>query len=82
MDRLAVDMHRVGLVDRPVVNRTGINGLFDVEIEFTRAERPESGTAAISIFTAVREQLGLKLEPAMAPLDTLVIDRLDHPTPD
>ncbi|HTM02101.1 MAG TPA: TIGR03435 family protein [Vicinamibacterales bacterium] len=82
MDRLAADLHRVGLVDRPVVNRTGIDGIFDVEIEFTRAEPRESATAAISVFTAVREQLGMKLEPAAAPIETLVIDSIERPTPD
>ena len=36
---------------------------------------------APSVFTAIQEQLGLKLEPSKAQRDALVIDRLEHPTP-
>jgi uncharacterized protein (TIGR03435 family) len=75
----------LNIVERPVVNRTGLNGHFSIDVDYTRALaaptpdplRP-TGT---SIFTAVREQLGLKLEPTKTPTDVVVIDAIDRPTP-
>jgi uncharacterized protein (TIGR03435 family) len=73
------------IVRRPVLDRTGLNGRFDVDLtywsEFERingAPAPENG--APSIFTAVREQLGLTLESTRGPVDVLVIDRVERPT--
>lgn len=65
---------------RPVVDRTGLTGRFD----FTLNWAPEGATDsdAPSIFTAVQEQLGLKLEPARGPVDVLVVDAAERPTPD
>ena len=68
-------------LDRPVIDRTGIKGLFDIHLEFalddtTRGTLPHADdpgavlpdpTGGISIFTAVQEQLGLKLERAKGP---------------
>lgn len=70
-----------------VVDHTGMTGDYDVTLEWT-PETPKANAAAraadpgVSIFTAVQEQLGLKLEPARAPVDVLVIDRVERPTPD
>jgi uncharacterized protein (TIGR03435 family) len=73
---------------RPVENRTGLEGTFEFELEWT----PEMAVSADappgppvdpngpSFFTAVREQLGLKLEPRKRPIDVLVVDRAEHPT--
>lgn len=72
-------------VDQAVVNRTGLEGTFDFELQFTR---DTGGTStqpppdAPSIFTAVQEQLGLRLEPARGRVQFLVIDTVSHPTPD
>jgi uncharacterized protein (TIGR03435 family) len=72
-------------VDQTVVNRTGLEGTFDFELQFTRET---SGTSnqlppdAPSIFTAVQEQLGLRLETARGPVQFLVIDSVQQPTPD
>jgi uncharacterized protein (TIGR03435 family) len=67
------------LVDRRIVDETGLTGRFDVKLEWSRGpndvERP-------SIFTAIQEQLGLKLEPARGPSRVLVIDHISRPTPD
>jgi len=67
------------LLDRPLVNKTGITGLYDFHMEFA----PEDSTepAGPSIFTALQQQLGLKLEPAKAPADFLVIDQVQRPSP-
>ena len=66
---------------RPVLDRTGVSGRFDVELKWT----PSLGTDApagdsVSILTAVQEQLGLRLENGTAPLDVVVIDRIERPS--
>ena len=72
-----------GAVDRVVVDRTGRDGAFDVDLRFTQDGKP-GGVAgdAPSIFAALQEQLGLKLEPSRGPVDVLVIDSVERPTPD
>jgi uncharacterized protein (TIGR03435 family) len=79
-------------VGRPVVDRTGRDGAFDIELEFSPESRPgflppEPGAAppsgdGPSLFTAIQEQLGLKLTAGRAAVDVLVIDRAERPTPD
>ena len=66
---------------RPVLDKTGLSGQFDVDLKWTPslgADAPAGDT--VSIFTAVQEQLGLKLENGTAPLDVLVIDRIERPS--
>ena len=82
-----------GTVGRPVIDRTGVPGHFDVTLEYA----PEAGITgplppgvppqdpaprsdAPSLFTALQEQLGLKLESTRAPVDVLVIDHVSPPT--
>ena len=65
---------------RPVVDRTGLIGRFDFTL--TWAPEGSTDTNAPSIFTAVQEQLGLKLEPTRGPVDVLVVDSAERPTPD
>jgi uncharacterized protein (TIGR03435 family) len=60
--------------NRPVTDATGISGNVDVEFNWT----PEQASA--SVFTAIQEQLGLKLVSSRAPVQVLIIDRADHPT--
>ena len=73
-----------GRVDRPVIDRTGLTGPFDLDLEFA----PDSGgpeplpSDKPSIFSALQEQLGLRLEPARGQISVLVIDRAEPPTPD
>jgi uncharacterized protein (TIGR03435 family) len=73
---------------RPVVDRTGLTGAFDFELEFTseRRQLPPSATPdanpAPSVFTAVQEQLGLKLESRKEMLDVLIVEDAHLPTPD
>jgi uncharacterized protein (TIGR03435 family) len=72
---------------RLVVDKTGLSGSYRIRMNFDMratmqppaADRPASDVP--TMFTAVQEQLGLKLEPSKAIRDTLVIDRLEHPTP-
>jgi len=73
-----------------VVDRTGLTGPFDVELHWSSSSGPlraspdsgQAGDNGPSIFTAVEEQLGLKLEPTKAPVDYLVIDHVERPEPD
>jgi uncharacterized protein (TIGR03435 family) len=76
-------------LDRLVVDRTGLAGNYDLELEWSPdASRPSAdaaGAAATepsgpSIFTAVQEQLGLRLEATKAPVDAIVIDALERPS--
>jgi uncharacterized protein (TIGR03435 family) len=77
-----------GSVGRIVLDRTGLSGLFDLDLEWTLEQAPSLGTGAplptdgVSIFTAVQEQLGLKLESTEGRLDVLVLDRVEKPTED
>jgi len=86
----------IGVWDRPIIDKTGLNGSFDIDLEWTpdpaQARSTEAAAAAaavaatpgerVSIFTALQEQLGLRLQPARASLEVLVIDRVERPTPD
>jgi uncharacterized protein (TIGR03435 family) len=71
----------LGRLDRPVINRTGLAGLFDFRLEFAPDETVSDDPAgAPSIFTALQQQLGLKLEAAKGPGEFLVIDRVERPS--
>jgi uncharacterized protein (TIGR03435 family) len=63
-----------------VVDRTNLPGIFDIDL--TWAVDSAAADNAPSIFTAVQEQLGLKLEPTRAPVDVVVIASANRPTPD
>ena len=77
-------------VDRPVVDRTGLSGTFDLTLEFTLAtppgfvldpmHGPSDSSGRPSLFTALQEQLGLKLESQTGPVDVLVIDHVEQPS--
>lgn len=62
------------LVGRHVVDRTGLTGTFDFDLTWAADAAPDS--VGPSIFTALQEQLGLKLESARGPIDVLVIDQV------
>jgi uncharacterized protein (TIGR03435 family) len=64
---------------RPVLDRTGIPGRFDIDLKWAIGT-PDAGTDTVSIFTALQEQLGLRLEAATAPLQVLVIDSIVRPS--
>ena len=67
-------------VGRPVVDKTGLTGKYDFTLEYVPAAKAATDeTGGPSIFTAVEEQLGLKLEPAKEPMDVLVIDSIEQP---
>jgi uncharacterized protein (TIGR03435 family) len=86
----------ISQTNRPVVDHTGLTGLYDFVLQFTRrgmtpradpSTLPGAGGLAgpsadgTSLFTALQEQLGLKLEAQRGPVEFLVIDRIERPTP-
>ena len=65
---------------RVVVDKTGLQGNYDVTLKYMPQPQPDAPPdAPPDLFTALQEQLGLKLEPARAPLKVLVIDRIEKP---
>ena len=88
MDALASFLDSI--LDRAVTDGTGLKGVFDIRLEFS----PEGTIPAVdpallaadpprapSIFTALQEQLGLRLEPGQAPGEVIVIESIDRPKP-
>src|SRR5262245_30960114 len=63
---------------RVVLDRTGLSGRYDLTLRFS-LDQGQPNSDVPSIFTALQEQLGLKLEPGRAALDTLVVDRIERP---
>jgi uncharacterized protein (TIGR03435 family) len=97
--QLASTISRMPGINRVVLDRTGIDGAYDVDLQWTPDQlppRPAGGApdAPIrvngvdvdpngpSIFTALQEQLGLKLESTKGPVHVIVIDAVDQPTDD
>jgi uncharacterized protein (TIGR03435 family) len=98
MAQLATNLS--GRVSRVVVDRTGLSGAFDIDLQWTPDPSegagplgplpPQLGDAGArplptdgpSIFTAVQEQLGVKLDSQKGPVEVLVIDHVEHPTED
>jgi bla regulator protein blaR1 len=74
---LTDELVRMG-INEVVLDRTGLTGLFDFHLEWSLA--PSSDPDRPSIFSAVRRQLGLKLESGRGPVEILVIDHADDPT--
>lgn len=77
------------ITGRPVVNETGLQGYFDFELKWTpdataaapdAAGPPPAEAVGPTIFTALQEQLGLKLESKKGPVQILVIDRVERPS--
>ncbi|MEI9968908.1 MAG: TIGR03435 family protein [Terracidiphilus sp.] len=69
------------MVERPVVDKTGLTGRYNIDLECTPDELEGTSDAGPSIFTVLREQLGLRLVSARSPINVLVIDQLERPSP-
>ena len=76
-------------VGRVVVDGTGLTGTFDMELEWTPAagvdpqarDTSPLADSGVSIFTAIQEQLGLRLEAGRAPVPVLLVTSIERPTP-
>ena len=79
------------VLDRPVVDQTGITGRFDCNVTFTPDQSQFNGNApklpkadvpdAPDLFSAIQQQLGLKLSAERTSVDVLVIDHVEKPSP-
>jgi uncharacterized protein (TIGR03435 family) len=67
---------------RPVKDRTGLDGLYDFELKWSRPSENPNPNEPPEFVTAVREQLGLKLDAVRGPLDVLVIVSVEQPSLD
>jgi len=70
---------------RVVVDATGLTGVYDLELKWTPDQPPGANGAPTDrgpLFTAIQEQLGLRLEPRQAPLDVFVIESAERPAED
>ena len=79
------------VLDRPVVDQTGLTGRWDFTLQWTpdetqfggrggQAQAQAGANAPPGLFTAMQEQLGLKIDSTRAPVDALVIDRVEKPS--
>lgn len=77
--KLFLDSHTL---DRPVIDKTGLAGRFNFHLEYTpdRFITPDEPGGGPAIFSALQDQLGLKLEPAKGPGEFLVIDSIEKPS--
>ena len=91
VSRLAVQLSQ--LLQRVVIDRTGLAGMYDFTLTYAPERAPAAGGGAPdsapavdpnlpSVFTALQEQLGLKLDPNRGPVDVLVIDHVERPADD
>lgn len=92
----ALAMQLASTLGRPVVDKTGLTGYYDFDLQWTPDETqggvgmfgekmpadsaPAGESTGPSIFTALQEQLGLKLESQKGPVEILVIERIEKPT--
>ena len=69
------------ITGRIVVDKTNLTDSYDLKLQWTPDDAPTSNNSAPSFFTAIQEQLGLKLESAKEAIPVLVIDHIELPTP-
>jgi uncharacterized protein (TIGR03435 family) len=68
-------------LDRPLIDQTNLTGKYDITLRYTRDEANATDpNAPPGLFTAIQEQLGLKLVPMKAPIDVFVLDRVEQPS--
>ena len=80
MDELAAQLTGTGNIDHNVLNKTGLTGVYDFTLQYSDDESTISDSSPPSIFTAIQEQLGLKIESTKGPVKVLVIDHVERPS--
>ena len=85
MDRIAAALANLA-INRTVINRTGLEGAFDADLRFASEAAAlavaNRGDEASPVFTALQEQLGLRVQSDRGPVSFVVIDSVQPPTPD
>ena len=64
----------------PVINKTGLEGLYKITLAYSEGLGPNADLSAPDIFTAVERQLGLKLEKAKGPVNHFIFEGIEKPT--
>jgi uncharacterized protein (TIGR03435 family) len=77
---LAAQLTGTGNIDHNVLNKTGLTGVYDFTLQYSDDESTISDSSPPSIFTAIQEQLGLKIESTKGPVKVLVIDHVERPS--
>jgi uncharacterized protein (TIGR03435 family) len=80
MPLLAATFRASGWTDRPVLDKTGLTGEYDLVLDWTPDDMKSDDQSAPSLFTAVQEQLWLKLDAQTAPREFLIVDHAEKPT--
>jgi uncharacterized protein (TIGR03435 family) len=66
-----------GVLERPVVDKTGLRAVYDLKLEWTPGLAAEASEPGLSLFTAIRDQLGLSLRAQKARVDVVVVDHVE-----
>jgi uncharacterized protein (TIGR03435 family) len=69
-----------GLAGRMVIDKTGLTANYNIDLQWTPVDQDTTPDAGPTLFTALEEQLGLKLVPSKGPVDTFVIDHVEKPS--
>ena len=69
-----------GSADRPVVDKTGLAGSYNIDLTWTPDDQQGTADGGPTLFTALEEQLGLKLVPSKGPVETFAVDHVERPT--
>jgi uncharacterized protein (TIGR03435 family) len=91
MAEFASHLANRGVLDRPVVDKTGLSGKYDFDLEWADDETqfggkmrkrasPDDGSEKPDFFAAVQQQLGLRLDATKGPIEVLVIDHVERPS--
>jgi len=75
-----VDVIATSSPGRPVLDKTGLTGTYDIKLTYTLDVKTEPDLGETSIFTAIQEQLGLRLEAQKAMIEVLVVDYAEQPS--
>jgi uncharacterized protein (TIGR03435 family) len=78
MDTLAANL--MGMTGHYVENKTGLTGVYNFTLLYSAVDPPPPDSSSPSIYTALEEQLGLKLESSKGPVQVLVIDHVKRPS--
>jgi uncharacterized protein (TIGR03435 family) len=79
MTSIAEELSKIA--GRVVVDKTALTGRYDFKFQWTPDDAVASDAEAPELFTAIQEELGLKLEPAKEPVPVLVVDHVEQPSP-